>query len=175
MKKSMDTSMWISPDRVTVPIRDGNKSFLVSLLGGGGQLSSHRDDILTYSNEIDIQQFVRHMVVEAITALGLKEVLNNHVEVALYGIILDVIVLRVYGRVMFFVEVKYPDGPDKTTVFTSEPVAVQVHSYLMAMLQHGNERPTGALMTYEKMCLVSLKDMKEDAARKTLVEQVSGI
>jgi hypothetical protein len=166
-----NTSMWISPDRVTVPIRDGNKSFLVSLLGG--QLSAHRDDTLTYLNEIDIQLFVRHMVVDAITALGLKEVLNNHVEVALYGIIPDVIVVRVYGRVVFFVEVKSPDGPDKTTVFTSEPVAGQVYSYLMAMLQHGNERPTGALMTYEKMCLVSLIDMKEDAARKTLVKEVS--
>jgi hypothetical protein len=178
MENEGSTSMWIQPDRVTVPIRDSEGgSLFPSKLGGhlgGGELTYSLDS-LEYNNEVDIQQYVRDVVADAIRALGLGGVLNHHVEVALYGIIPDVIVVRVRGRVVFFVEVKCPDvprtGSDETTVFKSEYVAGQVHSYLMAMLQHGNERPTGALMTYNKMCLVSLKDTKEDAERKTLIEK----
>ena len=166
------TSMWISPALVTIPTKDEESRLLVSLLGT--QVNASSGGSLTYSNEVDIQQYVRNMVIDAITALGLKHVLQNHVEVALYGIIPDVIVVRIYGRVVFFVEVKCPDVrgniDDQQKVFTSTYVAGQVYSYLMAMLQHGHARPTGALMTYNKMCLVSLKDMKDSAARKTLVE-----
>jgi hypothetical protein len=176
MEDEGSTSMWIQPDRVTVPIRDSEDGRLLpSELGG--KLGRKPTYPLEYSNEVDIQHFVRALVGDAITSLGLGEVLREHVEVALYGIIPDVIVVRVRGRVVFFVEVKCPDVPDtsnkKTTVFTSKYVAGQVHSYLMAMLQHGNERPTGAIMTYNKMCLVSLKDTKEDAERKTLIEEAS--
>jgi hypothetical protein len=164
------TSMWISPDLVTIPIEDSKGRLLPSKLGT--QLAGKFIDHLEYSNEVDIQQYVRHMVGDAITALGLGGVLNDHVEVALYGIIPDVIVVRIHGRVIFFIEVKCPDNPKGSdTVFTSNAVAGQVYSYAMALLQHGNIRPTGALMTYNKMCLVSLRDMKDDLQRKTLIEK----
>jgi hypothetical protein len=176
MENEGSTSMWIQPSCVTVPIRDDPKgSLLPSMLGV--QLGAAYS--FEYINEVDIQQYVRHLVNDAITALGLEGVLRNHVEVALYGIIPDVIVVRVRGRVVFFVEVKCPDvrgtskNENEKTVFKSKYVAGQVHSYLMAMLQHGNERPTGAIMTYNEMCLVSLKDTKEDAERRTLIEEAS--
>jgi hypothetical protein len=165
-------SMWIPPEKVTVPICNSEGQLLVSRLGA--QLPGNPGYSLMYSNEVDIQQIVRNMVCDAIRALGLRGVLDDHVEIALYGTVRDVIVVRICGRIVFFIQVKCPDipgGPDNTTVFTSEPVAGQVYSYLMTMLQHGNERPTGALMTYNKMCLVSLKDTKEDAHRKTLLAE----
>jgi hypothetical protein len=86
--------MWISPALVTVLIRDSEGGCLLpSKLGV--QLAGKPTDSLEYSDEVDIQQFVRLMVGDAITALGLGGVLKDHVEVPLYVIIPDVIVVRI--------------------------------------------------------------------------------
>jgi hypothetical protein len=118
-------------------------------------------DGLTYCNEIEVKIFVQAMVIDAIRCLGLRGVLESHVEVAMYSMIPDVVVVKVKGSIIFTVEVESLEIVEDE-VFSSKTVAGQIWLYLQCMRQHGCERPLGAIMTYNKIRLVSLDDLWGD-------------
>ena len=64
---------------------------------------------------------------------------------------------------MFVVEVKSPEHEDddqkKNAVFGSRNVAGQIWSYLCAMRASGVKVPMGAIMTYNRIAIVTLKDL----------------
>ena len=47
--------------------------------------------------------------------------------------------------------------------------------YLMAMKQHGCERPMDAILTFNKTCLVSLKDLGGYGQHKALLKEVESL
>jgi hypothetical protein len=100
-----NNKMWAEPENIKIPIySDAQSTRLPSELGakvGSGGL--------TYCNEIGVQVFVQAMVNDAIRCLGLRGVLESHVEVAMYSMIPDVVVVKVKGSIIFVVEVKSPE------------------------------------------------------------------
>jgi hypothetical protein len=163
--RQCNNKMWAEPENITIPVySDSQSTRLPSELGAKVGLGG-----LTYCNEIEVQIFVQAMVNDAIRCLGLRGVLDSHVvEVAMYSIIPDVVVVKVKGSIIFVVEVKSPELFNGQ-VFDSETVAGQIWLYLQCMRQHGCERPLGAIMTYNKIRLVSLDNLWENDEHKKCV------
>jgi hypothetical protein len=82
-----------------------------------------------------------------------------------------VVLLEHDGRIIFVIEVKSPGKDDE--VFSSENAEGQIWSYLYAMKQLGNGLPMGAIMTHNKIALVTLEDCGADEAHKQLWEHTS--
>jgi hypothetical protein len=159
-----NNEMWAEPKNITIPIYSDNQSTrLPSELGAKGGSGT-----FSYCNEIEVQILVQAMVNDAIRCLGLRGVLKSHVEVAMYSMIPDVVVVKVRGSIIFVVEVKSPERSNGQ-VFESKTVAGQIWLYLQCMRQHGCERPLGAIMTYNKIRLVSLDNLWEDDEHKKCV------
>jgi hypothetical protein len=166
--KHCDKKTWVDPKKITIPICDESGVTLLPSELGAKVWENYGG--LTYSNEIDVQFFVQSMVNDVIKALGLEYLLKSHMEVALYSMIPDVIVLKMKEGIVFAIEVKAPEHK-AGEVFTATPVAGQIWLYLQCMRQHGVERPMGAIMTYNKICLVSLDDLGKHEHHIGIVEK----
>ena len=101
---------------------------------------------------------------------------QTHLEVSIYLLKPDIIlVLKYGGRIMFVVEVKSPEHEDddrkKNAVYGSQKVAGQIWSYLYAMRASGVKAPMGAIMTYNRIAIVTLDDLSEDEVHLKKVEK----
>mmetsp|Transcript_10392 Transcript_10392/g.24940 ORF Transcript_10392/g.24940 Transcript_10392/m.24940 type:complete len:742 (-) Transcript_10392:123-2348(-) len=127
---------------------------------------------LEYVNESEVQGICLTMIEDALKCLGLStSEVCPRLEVSIYTMRPDIlVVLRREGRIIFVIEVKNPELKDGD-VFKNENVAGQIVSYLMALHSLGDSTPMGAIMTYNKIALVTLGDYTqqsfEDAVEKT--------
>jgi hypothetical protein len=101
--------------------------------------------------------------------------MQTHAELSIYTMKPDIIVLfKFQGRIMFFVNVKSPehehDNNRKNAVHDSKNVASQIWSYLYSMKALGVKHPMGAIMTYNRLSLVSLDDLSACEEHKVKVE-----
>jgi hypothetical protein len=110
------------------------------------------------------------MIRDALKALGLIDKAGTHLEFSMYLMKPDiVIVVKHQGRVFFAAEVKAPEVQGKNNVFGNEMVAGQIWSYLYAMKASGNPCPIGAIMTYNKISIVTLGDYSKDGKHKSRI------
>ena len=165
-------AMWATVEDVTIPTRSADGSYIPSSLAGPmhqtGKLKK-----LEYANETEIQNLCRSMITDALSALGLTaELVRSHLEISIYTMRPDILlVLRRQGRIFFVVEVKSPEVRNIDNVFRSPNVAGQIWSYMSAMKAMGDKQPMGAVMTYNKISLVTLDDLSNDEAHKTAVQK----
>jgi hypothetical protein len=126
----------------------------------------------SYANEFDVQNLVMTIVEDAMKASGLPQQVKAHIEITIYALRPDmVVVLEQDGRKFFVIEVKSPGKDDEK--FSSESAGGQIWSYLHAMKQLGNGLPMGAIMTYSKIALVTLEDCGADEGHKALLQHTS--
>ena len=147
---------WVKLEDIRIPTEREGK-LLIS--GIGPTVFNTNKGGLEYANEADIQYYCLALVNDVLKCLGLftTEVIA-HLEVSIYTMRPDIIiVLRRSGKIFFAIEVKTPELHD-SEVFGSRSVAGQIVSYLLAMKALGNPCPMGAIMTYNKIVLVTLKD-----------------
>ena len=174
-----DRTMWVTPSEVVIPVKDREGGLISSLLGA--KSSQIRRQAFRYANEFGIQELCKNMIDDALAALGLADrYVKSHLEISIYMMKPDImIVLEFEGRVMFVVEVKSPahketEG-DIDIVFDSEHVGGQIWSYLYAMKASGVEVPMGAIMTYEKIALVTLDDLSGIQGHGDLLAQTKEV
>ena len=129
---------------------------------------------LEYSNELDVHLLFNLLVRDAMVSLGLVGKIAVRMENSFYSLIPDMVVVEVDGRIVFVIEVKCPEI-EEGEVFKSAKVGGQIWLYLMAMKQHGCERPMGAIMTFNQICLVSLEDLGAYDHHKTLLQEVESL
>jgi hypothetical protein len=154
---SCGSGMWLDPKKVTIPVTDQRE--LSSL---PSKFNSATDGKHTYVNEFGVQAFCQRLITDALYALGLDADVMSHLEISIYTMKPDImLVLQRQGLIVFVVEVKSPEA-NGNEVFTSNAVAGQVWSYLYAMRASGVEVPMGAIMTFKKMVLVTLDDYSSD-------------
>jgi len=100
------------------------------------------------------------MVKDAIACMGCVRELDTSLEISLFGIIPDIVVIHRNGKLVFVIEVKSPNRVNtNNNVCESESVAGQIWLYLMSMKQSGVEKPLGAICTFNQIRLVSLSPM----------------
>ena len=162
---------FIDPKDVVIPTHevnaDGMEIKLPSKLGP----SSFSVPYLEYLNETAAQSYSACLVEDAIRCLGLSDKLKSHLEVTLYSMIPDIIVIEYRGCPLFPIEIKSPELK-KGQVFMSRNVHGQIWIYLMILKQLGRKNPIGAIMTYNKIRLVSLSDLgRRDEGRSELLER----
>lgn len=163
--QKLQTKMWLETHEIIIPIQSKEGKLLPSVLGAS---YAAQEGHFSYNNEFDVQHLVMEMVKDAINALGLAKFVAAHLEIVLYTLKPDmVVVLRHEGRMFFAIEVKSPGKEDE--VFASRNPGGQLWSYLYAMKQLGIERPMGAIMTYDKMVLVTLEDCGEETQHQVVL------
>jgi hypothetical protein len=170
--KKLETQVWMDPKAVKIPFQYKDESLASSELGSKylGQDCS----TFSYANEFDVQNLVIAIVSDAIQALGLPRKVKAHLEITMYTLWPDmVVVLQHEGRMIFVIEVKSPGKGDE--VFSSENAGGQIWSYLHAMKQLGNDLPMGAIMTYNKIALVTLEDCGAGEDHKSLLQHTSAV
>ena len=147
---------------------------VVSGTRDGKYLASNFDPLekLDYMNEIDVQFHTALMVKDAIHCLNGREHIRGNMEVSHFGITPDILVITRGGKMVFVIEIKAPDreGTDDN-VCENELVGGQIWLYLMTMKAAGIDNPLGAICTFNKIRIVSLKDMNShpfDDATKML-------
>ena len=129
---------------------------------------------LEYSNELDVHLLFNLLVRDAMVSLGLVGKIAVRMENSFYSLIPDMVVVEVDGRIVFVIEVKCPEI-EEGEVFKSAKVGGQIWLYLMAMKQHGCERPMGAIMTFNQICLVSLEDLGVYDHHNNLLQKVASL
>ena len=147
---------WVKVEDIRIPTeRDGE--LLISELATKVFNTNERG--LDYANEAGIQNYCLALVNDVLKCLGLfTDKVNAHLEVSIYTMRRDnIIVLRRSGKIFFAIKVKTPELHE-SEVFGSKSVAGQIASYLLAMKALGNPCPMGAIMTYNKIVLVTLED-----------------
>lgn len=153
------------PDGLCVPIEDVK----IPLTDREGQILSSgmaakqarlgSNMVYEYANEAEVQNLCYTMVEDALQVLGLHtNDVRPHLEVSIYTMRPDIIlVLRREGKIFFTIEVKSPELQNGE-VFQNSKVGYQLFSYLLAMHAMGDEAPMAAVMTYDKIALVTLDD-----------------
>ena len=156
--------------QIPTEYEDGTK--IMSILGP--ILRGQSEKKLNYVTEADVQMLCVSLIKDALNCLGLPmDKVSPHAEVSIYTMQpgIHLVVLRREGRIIFVVEVKCPEI-NSGEVFESEKVAGQIGSYLMALRSLGDATPMGAIMTYNKIALVTIGDYSNnesfnDAVNKT--------
>ena len=124
-----------------------------------------RSETLEYQNEIKVQFHVQNMVLDAIRCLGYEGVLSSDLEISMYGLALDIIIVNVEKyKIVFVVEVKAPDKAPKDgeeekiegKVCHHPKTGYQVWLYLQALKSLGVPFPIGAICTFNEFRLVWL-------------------
>ena len=131
------------------------------------------DGKIRYMNEIDVQCRCKELVQDMIGCLGLRNLLNVHMEISLYGKRPDILGVSWNGKVVFCVEVKALETK-QGEVFESGIVAGQIFDYLMTMKQLGVPHPLGAIMTYNGIRIVSLENFQENHELEEAAEEGGG-
>ncbi|CAB9513874.1 expressed unknown protein [Seminavis robusta] len=154
---------------VSIPTTDANDDLIISSLAAKRGRSARRE--LIYANEAEVQGICLLMIEDALKCLGLStEEVMPHLEISIYTMRPDILlVLRREGRIIFVIEVKNPEI-NQGDVFQNQNVAGQIASYLVAMKALGDETPMGAIMTYDKIALVTLADYSGDKSFQKAVE-----
>jgi hypothetical protein len=115
--------------------------------------------VLDYDTEADIQNLVQRLLMDAIAVLGLLYDCKVRMELSVFSLRPDIIVLhhKKLG-ILLVIEVKKPDTPGskKPSVFMAPKVAGQLFDHLMGMYNMGNATPFGILSTYEFMTIAWL-------------------
>ena len=115
--------------------------------------------VLDYDTEADIQNLVQRLLMDAIAVLGLLYDCKVRMELSVFSLRPDIIVLhhKKLG-ILLVVEVKKPDTPGskQPSVFEAPKVGGQLFDYLMGMYNMGNATPFGILSTYEFMTIAWL-------------------
>jgi hypothetical protein len=169
--KDLKTKVWMDPGKVKIPFESKDKHLESSVLGANYSAKGFK---FSYANEFDVQNLALAIVQDVICALGLPQEVLAHLEITLYTLRPDmVVVLRHEGRMIFVIEVKSPGKENE--VFSSENTGGQIWSYLHAMKQLGNDLPMGAIMTYNKIALVTLEDCGTNEAHKELLQHTSEV
>ena len=173
--KDCSNGAWLDESglrKIKIPVLNDDGSFMTSLIGTA--LSPCEDGLFAYSNELDFHHLCKLLVDDAIMSLGLVGTVKSRMELSLYSLIPDIVIVEVGGRMVFVIEVKSPELK-KGEVFTSTYVAGQIWCYLMAMRQHGCKRPMGAIMTFDKIRLVSLEDLGKNDQHLTDLQEVTSL
>ena len=167
---SLEDLHWVPIKDVRIPTARKNGELLLSGLAVKQDNSSPLE--LTYTNEPEVQGICLTLIEDALKCLGLStSEVSPHLEVSIYTMRPDIIlVLRREGRIIFLIEVKNPELHDGD-VFENENVAGQITSYLVALHALGDGTPMGAIMTYDKIALVTLGDYSDDTTFKGAVEK----
>lgn len=158
--------------KIKIPVVNPDGSYIPSSIGVALQRCPSGE--FSYSNEREVNHLCRLVVYDAISSLGLVGKVKTRLETSLYSSVGEMIILEVNGRVVFVIVVKAPELKDGQ-VFTSRYVGGQVWLNLMSMKQHGCERPIGAIMTFNKICLVSLEDLGKDNQHLTYLQEVKSL
>ena len=145
-------------DANNFPYLDVNGKLLPSHLG------AHTLPLRQYQNEADVQNFVACLVQDAIRACGLEDIVEMHLEMSMFSVVPDLVVVKIRQHGILCIEVKSPERKDGE-VFSSEEVAYQVFSYCMLLKRLGHEFPVVSLTTYNKLCLVTLPDPSHDLSK----------
>mmetsp|Transcript_35862 Transcript_35862/g.74590 ORF Transcript_35862/g.74590 Transcript_35862/m.74590 type:complete len:739 (-) Transcript_35862:1458-3674(-) len=161
-------NMWAKIETVKIPCRESGEPITSGLAAKFQKTGLEKK--FSYANEFDVQALCRLMVEDSLFALGLtEEYVRSHLEISIYLMKPDIVlVLRRGGRIFFAIEVKSPETP-KQKVFTSKHVGGQIWSYLYAMKAAGDEQPMGAIMTFDKIALVTLDDYSDDEQHRKAV------
>ena len=159
--------IWIDPSNVQVPTLDSQERSIPSDLSQAGLADSFQ-----YHNEFGIQNLCLRMVNDALKCLGLFQEVQARTELSIYMMKPDITVVLQYAGVQFYtIEVKSPDPSGGNKVFESEATAGQKWSYQLGAKQLGIEQPMGAIMTYNKLVLVTLEeDFADTPKHKEIVE-----
>ena len=163
---------WCQPKSISIPTKNEKGILLTCVLGPYFANNQNNYGVPGYENEIDVQLLVKLMVDDAIKCLGLNHEIKAHLEIGMYAMVPDIVVVRFRGCIIFVIEVKSPERRDHPgEVFKSERVHGQIFLYLQAMYQHGVRFPMGAVCTYNKIRLVSLHDLGEIENHRHIVEE----
>ena len=173
--KQDNKEMWVNVNDVTIPVLSCLNGKMMSCIIGAIWNPPSK---LKYANEHQVKVYCEDMIRDALKALGLLyEKVDTQMELSMYLMQRDIVILvkNREGRVFFSVQAKSPEVNDKK-VFGNEMVAGQMWSYLNAMKAAGNPRPIGAIMTYNKISIVTLGDYtkneqgEEDGKHKTRIQ-----
>ena len=142
---------------------------------------------LEYENEIKIQFHVYNMVLDAIRCLGYEGVLASQLEISMYGLAPDIILVNVESyKIVFVIEVKAPDkvpkddeeGKTEFKVCHNGKTGYQIWIYLQALKSLGVPCPIGAICTFNELRLVwlppSVIDEKKPPFRTALDKLMKG-
>eukprot|EP00529_Nitzschia_sp_RCC80_P014703 CAMPEP_0113465574 /NCGR_PEP_ID=MMETSP0014_2-20120614/13812_1 /TAXON_ID=2857 /ORGANISM="Nitzschia sp." /LENGTH=733 /DNA_ID=CAMNT_0000357741 /DNA_START=242 /DNA_END=2443 /DNA_ORIENTATION=- /assembly_acc=CAM_ASM_000159 len=135
---------------------------VVRAVRDGKKLGSEFDPATTikYKNEIDIQVHFRMQVIDAIRVLNGTQHLETSMELSLFGISPDILVITRGGKMVFVIEIKSPNREGtQDNVCENGWVGGQIWLYLMLMKASGIDNPIGAICTFNEFRIVSLKDM----------------
>ena len=174
-KLTKEQELCVPIAEVKIPLRDRNFQILFSGMAIE-QDSLGLNKNLEYADEADVQNLCYTLVKDALKVLGLDtDDVRPHLEVSIYTMRPDIIlVLRREGKIFFAIEVKSPELR-KGEVFENGKVSYQLFTYLLALYAMGDEAPMAAIMTYNKIALVTLSDYADKEKIKQAVQQASKI
>ena len=135
---------------------------VVRALRDGKSLPSHFDraETFRYTNEIGVQVLTNLVVKDVINCLNGKGRLEANMEVSLFGVTPDILVVTQDGKMVFVIEIKAPNREQTDDdVFNDGKVGGQIWLYLMMMKAAGIDNPLGAICTFNKIRIVSLGKM----------------
>mmetsp|Transcript_414 Transcript_414/g.1055 ORF Transcript_414/g.1055 Transcript_414/m.1055 type:complete len:762 (+) Transcript_414:156-2441(+) len=175
IKKLPDTN-WVNICDVKIPTRKRDGSLLFSDLGIEWNEAQVAGMDLEYANETRIQFLCVKMIQDVFRCIGLlPDEVAALMEISIYTMRPDIIlVLRRHGKIFFVIEVKSPELKDGE-VFENQNVAGQISSYLLALRAMGDPCPMGAIMTFNKIALVTLGDYSGDISFSKAMTRSKGL
>eukprot|EP00529_Nitzschia_sp_RCC80_P013790 CAMPEP_0113444916 /NCGR_PEP_ID=MMETSP0014_2-20120614/2916_1 /TAXON_ID=2857 /ORGANISM="Nitzschia sp." /LENGTH=758 /DNA_ID=CAMNT_0000335949 /DNA_START=55 /DNA_END=2331 /DNA_ORIENTATION=+ /assembly_acc=CAM_ASM_000159 len=161
--KTLSNNNWVNICDVKIPTRKRDGSLLFSDLGIEWNDAQVANVDLEYANETRIQYLCVNMIKDVFRCIGLlPDEVTALMEISIYTMRPDIIlVLRRQGKIFFVIEVKSPEL-EEGAVFQNQNVAGQISSYLLAVRAMGDPCPMGAIMTFNKIALVTLGDYSEN-------------